>query len=155
MTSNRPLSVATTSPAEQAIGAATKPATNVALNVAIVGGTIVNDVIRRDLPGGSVVVQFDLSTRVVRDGREQSVSVPVAWHDPLPSADAFLLPGHGVVVLGRIERRFFRSGGLTQSRTELVVERCVPVRRTKSVRSLLAAAAAVLESAPEPGRDSQ
>jgi single-strand DNA-binding protein len=49
-----------------------------------------------------------------------------------------------VAVVGRVERRFFRSGGATQSRTELIAERVVPARRSKTVRSLLAQAAELL-----------
>ncbi|WP_394930575.1 hypothetical protein, partial [uncultured Ilumatobacter sp.] len=70
--------------------------------------------------------------------------VPVAWRNPSAAAVGALVAGEEVVVTGRVQRRFFRSGGLTQTRTELVAERCLPARRTKSVRSLLAAAAANL-----------
>ena len=59
-------------------------------------------------------------------------------------ANAALVAGEEVVVTGLVQRRFFRSGGVTQTRTELVAERCLRARRTKSVRSLLAAAAANL-----------
>ncbi len=45
-------------------------------------------------------------------------------------------------MVGRIRRRFFRSGGATQSRTEVVVATAVPTRRAataeRAVRSALA-----------------
>jgi single-stranded DNA-binding protein len=117
------------------------------INLAVVSGTITNDLIYRELADGATIVQFDVQTTVERNERPVHVSVPVSWRDPAPSALAALAAladGACVVVVGRIERRFFRSGAQTQSRTELVAERCLPARRTKTVQSALAAAAATL-----------
>jgi len=116
------------------------------INLAVVSGIMSNEPIHRELANGDLIVQFDLSTCVDHDGRAANVSVlvPVAWRNPSAAAVGALVAGEEVVVTGRVQRRFFRSGGLTQTRTELVAERCLPARRTKSVRSLLAAAAANL-----------
>ena len=45
-----------------------------------------------------------------------------------------------MVVIGAVCRRFFRAGGATQSRTEVVAEVVVPRRRTRSARSAIARA---------------
>ena len=115
------------------------------INLAVISGIMTNEPVCRDLPDGATVAQFDVSTTIDRDGRPANVSVPVSWRDPTHAALSALVPGGDVVVTGRIERRFFRSGGSTQSRTELVAARCVPARRRKSVQSLLAAAVATLD----------
>ena len=110
------------------------------INLAVISGVMTNDPVGRELPNGTTVIQFDVKSTVERDGRPTNVSVPVSWSDPTDAALAALVPGD-VVVIGSIERRFFRSGGSTQSRTELVARQCLPARRAKSVRSLLTAAA--------------
>jgi single-strand DNA-binding protein len=48
-------------------------------------------------------------------------------------------------VLGRVRRRFFRAGGSTQSRTEVVVSAAVPTRRPAAAGKALRAA---LEAVP-------
>jgi single-strand DNA-binding protein len=63
-------------------------------------------------------------------------SVPVSWPNA-PQNVVILEPGTEVLVLGRVRRRFFRAGGFTQSRTEVVAEMVVPVRQPKKVRNLL------------------
>jgi single-strand DNA-binding protein len=114
------------------------------INLAVISGVMTNEPVCRELTDGATVAQFDVSTTVDRDGRPASVSVPVSWRNPTDAALSALVPGDDVVVVGRIERRFFRTGGSTQSRTELVAERCLPTRRKKSVRSLLVTAARTL-----------
>jgi single-strand DNA-binding protein len=116
-------------------------------NVVVLLGTVTSDLTRRTLAAGTVVVSFDLAT-TVPDGRAGSrVSVPLVWHDPTDHALASINRDERIAVLGTIRRRFFRAGGHTQSRTEVVVDRLVLARRTKSVRSLFAAAANDLSGA--------
>ena len=117
-------------------------------NLAVLSGIITNDPVARELPDGTTVFQFDVATVVDRNGRPANVSVPVAWHDPSAAAVAALIPAEHAVVIGRVERRFFRSGGSTQSRTEVVAEHVVPSRRAKTARSVIAAAAATLAEIP-------
>ncbi len=114
------------------------------INLAAVCGTLTAEPVHRELRDGTNIVQFDLRTRVENQGGVGAVSVPVAWRDPSATSLASLVAGEEVLVVGRIERRFFRTAGHTQSRTELVVDRCVPARRAKSARSLLAVAASTL-----------
>lgn len=115
------------------------------INLAAVHGTLTNEPVRRELADGTMIVHFDVNTVVEREGHRVNVAVPIAWRNPALSAVGALVVGDDVVVIGRIERRFFRSGGHTQSRTEVVADRCLPARRTKTVRSALAAAVTTLE----------
>ena len=70
--------------------------------------------------------------------------MPVAWLDP-PTGGVPAGPGDELVVVGSVRRRFFRSGGTTQSRTEVVAERVVAAARRRDVRRALDAARAALD----------
>jgi single-strand DNA-binding protein len=111
-------------------------------NVALLRGAIVGELISRDLPSGSTVVQFDVATTVTAGDKTVKVSVPVSWVDPPSRALDPIEQGLDVVVVGTVRRRFFRSGGSTQSRTEVVVDAIVPTRRTKQVMALVSDTAA-------------
>jgi single-strand DNA-binding protein len=101
-------------------------------NLVVLRGTLVADPRLRELPSGSVLTQFDVTTR---DG-SGTQSVPVAWFEP-PSSGVPAAAGDDVVVIGSVRRRFFRVGGATQSRTEVVAEQVIPARRGRQVgRSL-------------------
>ena len=106
-------------------------------NIAVIRGAIHADPNLRELPGGGAVVQFDVSTITVADGREITVSVPVAWHDPTAAQLGIVTSGAEVVVIGTVRRRFFRVGGATQSRTEVVAEAVVPTRQRKRIATAL------------------
>lgn len=121
------------------------PSSSSTQNLAVLAGTVISEPTRRSLPSGVDVVNFDLSTAV--DG--QNVSVPLAWHDPSSSAVSSFEVGEEVVVVGTVRRRFFRAGGQTQSRTEVVVDSLVPERRAKTARSLRAATADRVRPADE------
>ena len=110
-----------------------------ATNVVVLRGTVTADPVHRDLPAGGVVVQFDVRTDLGDAAPARSVSVPVAWTDPPPVALRPIIAGTDVVVVGAVVRRFFRIGGATQSRTEVVPDAVVPLRRTKQVAALLGA----------------
>jgi single-strand DNA-binding protein len=101
-------------------------------NLVVLRGTVSGEPRARDLPSGTTLVQLDLTTR--DDAGTQSV--PVAWFDP-PAAAADLATGTDVVVVGTVRRRFFRAGGVTQSRTEVVADRVVVARRAKEVQRTL------------------
>ena len=113
-------------------------------NLVVLRGTLAADVRLRELPSGSALAQFDITTR--DDSGTQSV--PVAWFDPPPSI-AELGAGVELVVLGSVRRRFYRAGGATQSRTEVVAAKVVAVRRGRDVRRVLDAAARLLCTEPE------
>jgi single-strand DNA-binding protein len=110
-----------------------------ATNVVVLRGAVRGERTARELPSGSIVVQFDVATALEADGRHRSVSVPVAWIDPADAA--LVVEGAEVVITGTVRRRFFRVGGATQSRTEVVADAVIPVRRRAQVARALEAAA--------------
>lgn len=116
-----------------------------ATNVVVLVGTMTTDPTTRTLRTGDVV-NFDLTTPLP-DG--PPLAVPIAWYEPRRGAVDGLERDLDVLVIGTVRRRFFRSGGQTQSRTEVVAESVVPTRRTKSMRSAVATAAARLMPAAE------
>jgi len=95
-------------------------------NLALLRGTISSEPVIRDLPSGDSVTQVELTTRV--DGR--AVSVPVAVHHRPVTVGA----GDEVVVTGHVSRRFFRVGGATQSRTEVIADAIIKTSRARTVQ---------------------
>jgi hypothetical protein len=78
--------------------------------------------------------------------RGRAEGVPVAWFRP-PASASDLGVDEEVVVVGRVRRRFFKSAGGTQSRTELVADAVVPTRQAKRARAALERAWAQLDAA--------
>ena len=113
-------------------------------NVVALRGRLSRPAELRELPTGSTLIALEVTVR--REDSERADSVPVVWHDA-PAAAVALDTGDEVVVVGHVARRFFRAGGATQSRTEVVASTVVSVRSTKRVDSALRQAAAVLEAA--------
>jgi hypothetical protein len=109
----------------------TTPTTLDASNVALLAGDLSGPPRRRELPSGTVLVEFDVTTR----GDSGTGSVPVAWFDPGAAADG-LDAGAPVVVVGHVRRRFFRAGNVTQSRTEVVASRVIVSGRPAAVTKL-------------------
>jgi single-strand DNA-binding protein len=109
------------------------------MNIVVIQGTLSSDPVARTLASGSVLVSLELTTATA-DG---NVSVPVAWFDP--PAEVAWAAGEELLVTGTVRRRFFRSGGVTQTRTEVVASEVVPVSRRRVVRSALARAGALLQ----------
>ncbi|TFH20425.1 MAG: hypothetical protein E4H05_02345 [Acidimicrobiales bacterium] len=110
-------------------------------NVAVLRGAVRGEPVSRALPAGGVVVQFDVLTAVATHGAISNATVPVAWNDPPARLLACVVDGTELIVVGRVQRRFFRVGGATQSRTEVVAESVIPARRRKQVDAALAAVA--------------
>ena len=81
----------------------------------------------------------------VRAPGQPTETVPVVCLDP-SSATRALAAGTEVVVTGRVRRRFFRAGGTTASRTEVVAEAVVAARRRAQVARLVDAAVAALDA---------
>ena len=112
-------------------------------NVAVVAGTVVRLPQERVTGDGQTTLSFELRVRARPDG--PSELVPVSWPDRTLASTA-LDGGSAVVVVGRIRQRFFRVGGATQSRTELVAESVVGLRHHAAVRKVLARAVERLTS---------
>jgi len=118
------------------------------MNVVVIRGRLSRPAELRELPSGEQVVQLDVT--IPRPG-DRAESAPVVWYNA-PASASHLDVDNEVVVLGRVKRRFFRAGGATQSRTEVVADRVIPARRAASVRTALAAAVERLASGLEPGQ---
>lgn len=117
------------------------------MNVVLMSGTLSRNPESRALPSGDVLLSFDLTTR---SGDEKAHSAPIVWFEP-PGAGASLGEGDHVLVVGQVRRRWFRAGGATQSRTEVVADRVVPTRHTKRSRAAFDHALAEAEVAFEAG----
>jgi single-strand DNA-binding protein len=107
-------------------------------NVAVVKGRVAAEPQVRELPSGSSVVNLELTT-VLDDG---SVSVPIVFEGESAPCAA----GDDVLVVGHVRRRFFRAGGATQSRTEIVAHKVVRSSRVKAAEQLVAGVVALLEA---------
>lgn len=111
---------------------ATKP---VHRNIAVVVGTVVRDPEPRELADGTSVVELDV--KVVTEGAP-SATVPVSWvGDPAATPRV----GTEVVVVGVVRRRFYRAGGATVSRTDVLADAVIPSSSAKRAAAALAAAA--------------
>jgi single-strand DNA-binding protein len=109
------------------------------MNIVLLHGVLTREPELRELPSGDHVASFDVTVR--DDGYETEV-VPVAWPGaPLATVDK-LEAGADLIVAGRVRRRFFRAGGATQSRTEVIASAVVPTRQAKAVQRALEAALA-------------
>ena len=117
------------------------------MNIVIVQGTLSRPAQERLLESGDRMVAIDVTVR--RDG-EKAESVPVVWF-AAPASVGALDADTEVVVTGRVRRRFFRAGGSTQSRTEVVADVVVPTRQRKKARQAVDAAVDELCRAIEPG----
>lgn len=104
------------------------------MNVVILRGTLSSDPVSRNLASGSVLISLELTTTV----DEAAISVPVAWFDP--AKEVTFAAGDELVVTGTVRRRFFRSAGSTQSRTEVVASEVVPAGPSRQVNSAIARA---------------
>jgi single-strand DNA-binding protein len=101
------------------------------MNQVVLIGRLSSEPQERSLASGSVLWSLELTT----DTPNGAWSVPVAWFDP-PSAVPFS-SGDDVVVIGAVRRRFFRSAGGTQSRTEVVATEVLPAKAKRKVQRVL------------------
>ncbi len=109
-------------------------------NLAILSGALSTAPTSRVLPSGDTVVQLELTTRPPGGS---TASVPVVAAATL-TAKLDLEAGTEVVVIGEVRRRFFRSGGSLQSRTEVVATAVIPARRVASATRAVDRAVALL-----------
>jgi len=119
------------------------------LNVVVLHGVLSRAPEVRVLPSGDTLTAYELRVPA-RSGPAEAV--PVVWPGPVPSR-LELDAGDAVVVVGRVRRRFFRVGGVTQSRTEVVADKVLsgrsPARARKAIEQALRRLLdAVVEAAP-------
>jgi single-strand DNA-binding protein len=103
------------------------------MNVCILQGRITRPPEHRVVGDDRSLVTYEIAVDRPEGGAE---SVPVVW-EGAPAVAVDLDVDAEVVVVGRVRRRWFRSGGATQSRTEVVAEGVVPRRSTKRVSKLV------------------
>jgi single-strand DNA-binding protein len=118
------------------------------VNIVIVEGELARPAELRLLPSGSTLVALEV-TIGSDDGPAETA--PVVYFDA-PAWVSSLTARAPVLIVGRVRRRFFRSGGQTQSRTEVVAHRVV--RRTSLTvarRALREVSATVAAAAEELG----
>jgi single-strand DNA-binding protein len=109
-------------------------------NLSVIVGRLSRPAELRQLPSGDEVLALEVTVRHEGDPAE---SVPVAWTGP-PAAASRWTTGEEILVVGRVRRRFFRAGGVTQSRTEVVASVAVPTRRTAAAGKALQGALEVI-----------
>jgi len=92
-------------------------------NLAVIRGFVARPPVERRLPAGTRVLQFD----IVTEGHPGLTS-PVALHHEAATIEE----GDHVIVVGQVVRRFFRSGGSTASRTEVVATEVIKATKRPS-----------------------
>jgi len=102
-------------------------------NLVVLRGFIRRNPEFRVLASGDELMSLDLT---VRSGEAPAESVPVVWPNPAAAAVKFI-EGDDVVVVGRIRRRFFRTGGSTATRTEVHADKILSARSGVRIRSVL------------------
>jgi len=107
------------------------------MNVVVLQGTLSSEPHERTLPSGVNVLNWDVNCAEVPG------SVPVQWDDP-PNAALAFDEGDEVVVVGAVRRRFFRAGGVTASRTEVLASRVAKPSQKVAVRRLVDSASELL-----------
>jgi single-strand DNA-binding protein len=116
------------------------------MNTVILNGVLSSVPRRTELPSGDVRWSLEVTTPAgadpdVQDGR--AASVPVAWQGELVSGPSCTgdpggwCAGTELVVVGAVRRRFYRAGGVTQSRTEVVALSLVEVTKRRSAEAAL------------------
>jgi single-strand DNA-binding protein len=118
------------------------------MNVCILQGRLTRPPEQRVVGDGRSLVTYEVAVDRPDGGPE---SVPVVW-ERAPAVAVDLDVDTQVVVVGRIRRRWFRAGGATQSRTEVVAEGVLPRRSTKRVAKLVGDALAAVDGAVSPDR---
>jgi single-strand DNA-binding protein len=100
------------------------------VNLSILRGQLSSPPRSLVLPSGDEAVTLELS---VRAEGQPTDTVPVTWFEPGAEAGSWAA-GTELVVIGRVRRRFFRAGGRTASRTEVLATHVLPAGRRAVVR---------------------
>ena len=113
------------------------------MNLAIVTGRLSRPAEHRTLPSGDPVAYLDVT---VEGPDQKHETVNVAVYEP-PASTLTLDEGDEVIVVGRVRRRFYRTGTRLESRTELVAEGVARPRQTRKTASLFERARSLLDDA--------
>ena len=117
------------------------------VNIAVVIGTLTKPPETRRLASGLSLANFDVR---VQRADESAESVPVTLFTGEGAVPEWQ-EGEELLVVGRVRRRFFRVGGSTQSRTEVVADRVVPVAQAGAAIEALELATGVIASVAMAG----
>ncbi len=90
------------------------------MNVAVVVGKITGQLFEHTQDDGRVILSFDVKT----DGEQGPLTVPCSWLGPTGKAPKLEIDAT-VTVIGGVRRRFYRRGGSTTSRTDLLASRVI------------------------------
>ena len=102
------------------------------MNVVALRGRLSRPAETRTLPSGGQLVQLEVTVHRP-DERAETVPVVCDYSARISSLDV----DEEVIVVGRVRRRFFRAGGMTQSRTEVVADEVLTPRMLKKVATAL------------------
>jgi single-strand DNA-binding protein len=97
-------------------------------NLVVLRGVLSSNPAPRTLPSGDLLTSYEVT---IRDAERPAESVPVVLVGG--GGPRGIGPGDEVVVVGRVRRRFFRAGGATASRTEVVASRVMRASRRAAV----------------------
>lgn len=100
------------------------------MNVAVVSGQVLAKPVERRLASGEFATAFD----VVTEGADGRLNVPVNW---VTTVRALVSEGDDVLVVGCVRRRFFQAAGGLQSRTEVLANSVIALRRKVAARRAL------------------
>jgi single-stranded DNA-binding protein len=118
------------------------------MNICIIQGRLTRPPEQRVVGSGRSLVTYELAVDRAAGGTE---TVPVVWDDA-PARALDLDVDAEVVVAGRVRRRWFRSAGAPQSRTEVVAVEVLSARSTKRVAKLVSDALSAADGALSAGR---
>ncbi len=106
--------------------------TSLPLNLVVLRGHLSSEEVRRTLPSGDQLCQFEVTVpaSVGSSAKSGASTSPVVWFGERNGPTG--IAGDDVLVIGQVRRRFYRAGGSTQSRTEVVASKLVlsPQRRS-------------------------
>lgn len=105
------------------------------MNIVVLQGTLSSQPVERTLSDGRNVMDWVVATETP-DGRSKA---PVQWDEPNKRIRDFE-EGDEVLVVGHVRTRFFRAGGTTVARTEVVASGAARPRQASTVARLVAQA---------------
>lgn len=114
------------------------------LNLVVCVGRLTRPPEPRELPSGDHLVSYELAIASTVGPRKDTV--PVIWWGA-PSFAGDYKAGDVVVVIGNVQRRFYRAGGATLNRTEVKASSVMPVGNAGQTAATLEEATSLLREA--------
>ena len=112
------------------------------INLAVLRGVLAKTAEARLLADGTTVWELDIT---IRPDGGSATTVPVSLASPPSGTAPSRWPsGEELLVVGGVRRRFYRAGGATVSRTDVLADAVVPTRQRKRAATVLAEALAPL-----------